>query len=317
MVDAFGTGDMRALFVMGENLALTNPDLNHTRRCLAAGECLVLLEIFPTETAEFADVLLPGASFAEKAGTFTNTERRIQLIRPAVPSPGEARPDWAILTDLARRVVAAEGRTPVGPHAGWEYRDPARVMDEVAAVAPRFAGVSHARLERGERLQWPVPSPDHPGTPILHVGGFARGKGKFHAVDHQPAAEQPDAAFPFILTTGRVLHHYGSELTRRAKGLIEAYPEPLVEVSPDDAAKIGLNGHQAVRVRSRRGEMVARAVITDRVAPGVVFGNFHFPGLCNANNLTIGALDPVAKIPEYKVCAVNIEVSTEPLAELS
>jgi formate dehydrogenase major subunit/formate dehydrogenase alpha subunit len=307
MVDAFGSGEVRALFVLGENLALTNPDLNHTRRCLAAGEFLVLQELFPTETAEFADVLLPGASFAEKAGTFTNTERRVQLIRPAVPPPGEARPDWAILADLGRRVLAAEGRTPVGPHAGWGYRDPAQVMDEVAAVAPLFAGISHARLERGDRLQWPVPAPDHPGTPVLHVGRFARGKGKFHAVDHLPPAELPDAEFPFVLTTGRVLHHYGSELTRRAAGLTEVCPEPLVEVSPADAARLGLNGHATVRLRSRRGEVLARAVVTDRVAPGAVFGNFHFPAGGNVNNLTTGALDPVAKTPEYKVCAVAVE----------
>jgi formate dehydrogenase major subunit/formate dehydrogenase alpha subunit len=317
MVDAFGAGTLRALYVLGENLAMTNPDVNHTGRCLAAGEFLVLQEIFPTETARFADVVLPGASFAEKEGTFTNTERRVQLIRPAVPPPGEARPDWWVLAELARRVLAVEGRTSVGPHAGWDYRAAAQIMKEVAALTPTHAGISHARLERGERLQWPVPGPNHPGTPILHVGRFTRGRGMFHAVDQLPSAELPDAAFPFVLTTGRVLYQYGSELTRRAKGLMEAYPEALVEVSPDDAAKIGLNGLSAVRLRSRRGEMVARAVVTDRVAPGVIFANFHFPGPRNANNLTIGALDPVAKIPEYKVCAVAIEVHTEPLAELS
>ncbi|MFO0796585.1 MAG: formate dehydrogenase subunit alpha [Gemmataceae bacterium] len=308
MVDAFGAGALRALFVMGENLALTNPDLTHTRGCLAAGEFLVLQELFPTETAEFADVLLPGAAFAEKAGTFTNTERRVQLIRPAVPPPGEARPDWAVLADLARRTLAAAGRAPVGPHAGWTYRDPAHVMDEVAAVAPLFAGVSHARLERGDRLQWPVPSPDHPGTPILHVGGFARGKGKFHAVEHAPAAELPDAEFPFVLTTGRVLQHYGSVMTRRAEALTAACPEPVVEVSPDDAARLGLTDGAAVRLRSRRGAVVSRAVVTDRVAAGCVFGNFHFPGAGNVNNVTTGALDPTSKTPEFKVCAVAVDL---------
>jgi formate dehydrogenase major subunit/formate dehydrogenase alpha subunit len=317
MVDAFGAGTLRALYVLGENLAMTNPDVNHTGRCLAAAEFLVLQEIFPTETARFADVVLPGASFAEKAGTFTNTERRVQLIRSAVPPPGEARPDWGVLAELARRVLAVEGRAPVGPHAGWDYHGPAQIMEEVAALAPTHAGVSHARLERGDRLQWPVPGPDHPGTPILHVGKFTRGRGRFHEVDQPQAAELPDAAFPLVLTTGRVLHHYGSVLTRRAKGLMEAYPAPLVEVSPEDAARIGLNGRSAVRVRSRRGEMVARAVVTDRVAPGVVFGNFHFPGPRNVNNLTIGALDPVAKTPVYKVCAVALEAVTDRVAELS
>jgi formate dehydrogenase alpha subunit len=312
MVEAFGAGTLRAFYVLGENLAMTNANVSQVSRCLAAGEFLVLQELFPSETSHFADVLLPGASFAEKAGTFTNTERRVQLIRPAVPAPGEARPDWVVVADLARRVLAVEGRTPAGPHAGWDYRDPAQIMAEVAALTPSFAGVSHARLERGDRLQWPVPRPDHPGTPILHIGQFTRGRGKFHAVDQLPAAELPDPAFPYILTTGRVLYHYGSEVTRRAKALTEAYPEALVEVSPEDAAKIGLNGRPAVRVRSRRGEVVARAVVTDRVAPGVLFGNFHFPGPHNVNNLTIGALDPVAKTPEYKVCAVTLQAVADP-----
>jgi formate dehydrogenase alpha subunit len=308
MVEAFGAGGLRALYVLGEDPALTEPDVNHVRQCLASGEFLVLQEIFPSATAEFADVLLPGVSFAEKAGTFTNTERRFQLVRPAVEPRGEARPDWGITAELARRLLALEGRVPVGPHAGWDYRDPAQVLEEVAALTPSYAGVRPARLERGERLQWPVPGPDQPGTPILHVGRFPRGRGKFHAVDHLPAAELPDAAYPLLLTTGRVLYHWhGGELTRRAQGLLAACPEALVEVSPEDAARARLEGGQRVRVRSRRGEVLARAAVTDRVAAGVVFGNFHFPGPQNVNNLTIGALDPVAKIPEYKVCAVAVE----------
>jgi formate dehydrogenase major subunit/formate dehydrogenase alpha subunit len=168
--------------------------------------------------------------------------------------------------------------------------------------------VSHARLERGERLQWPVPDALHPGTPILHVGRFTRGKGKFHAIDHLPPAELPDRDYPLLLTTGRVLYHWhGGELTRRVDTLMHLYPETLVEISRDDAATLGLDHGGAVRVRSRRGEMTGRALVTDRVAPGVVFANFHFPGTQNANNVTIGALDPVAKIPEYKVCAVRVE----------
>jgi predicted molibdopterin-dependent oxidoreductase YjgC len=183
-------------------------------------------------------------------------------------------------------------------------------MDEIATLTPSYAGVSHARLERGDRLQWPVPDASHPGTPILHVGRFTRGLGKFHAVDHLPAAELPDADYPLVLTTGRVLYHWhGGEQTRRARGLLEAYPEPLLEISFEDAARLGLNGTPLVRVRSRRGEVVVRAVPTDRVAPGVVFGNFHFPGSGNINNLTSAALDPVAKIPEYKVCAVAVEAA--------
>jgi formate dehydrogenase alpha subunit len=316
MIPAFGAGRIRALYVLGEDLAMTEPDVNHARECLESGEFLVLQEIFPSETAAFADVLLPGVTFAEKSGTFTNTERRVQLVRQALDPPGKARQDWAITADLARRILAHEGREPVGPHSRWDYRDAAQIMEEVAAVTPSYAGISHARLERGDRLQWPVPDGSHPGTPVLHVGAFPRGRGKFHAIDHLPASELPSADYPLVLTTGRVLYHWhGGEISRRASGLLEAYPEALIEISEEDATKIGLNGRQTVRVRSRRGEMVARAVVTDRVAAGVVFGNFHFPGPQNVNNLTIGALDPVAKIPEYKVCAVALEAVIGPLPE--
>jgi formate dehydrogenase major subunit/formate dehydrogenase alpha subunit len=308
MVEAFGSGSIRALYVLGEDLAMTEPDLGHTRACLGSGELLVLQEIFPSETSAFADVLLPGGSFAEKSGTFTNTERRIQLVRQAIAPPGEARPDWAITADLARRILRRDGRVPAGAHAGWDYGDAAQVLEEAAAVTPLLGGVNHARLERGERLQWPVPAASQPGTPILHVGRFPRGRGRFHVTDYLPPAELPDAEFPLLLTTGRVLYHWhGGEISRRARGLLAACPEARVEISALDATTMGLGADQRVRVRSRRGEMVARAVITDRVGPGLVFGNFHFPGLSNVNNLTIAAVDPVAKIPEYKVCAVALE----------
>jgi predicted molibdopterin-dependent oxidoreductase YjgC len=312
MIPLAESGQVRALYILGEDPLLTDPDRNHVRECLDACEFIALQEIFPSETSEFADVLLPGVSWAEKDGTFTNTERRVQLVRKAIEPSGQARPDWAITADLAARVLQLEGRRPAGPQAGWTYASQAQIMDELAVLSPSYAGISHARLERGEQLHWPVRSADHPGTPILHVGQFARGKGKFHAVDHLPAKELPDAEYPMVLTTGRVLYHWhGGELTRRARGLMEVYPEALVEVSPDDAARIGLSAQapnrQMVRVKSRRGELVASAVVTDRVSPGLLFANFHFPGAQNANNVTIAALDPVAKIPEYKVCAVQIE----------
>jgi formate dehydrogenase major subunit/formate dehydrogenase alpha subunit len=181
-------------------------------------------------------------------------------------------------------------------------------MAEVAAVTPSYAGVSFKRLERSEPLHWPVHGADHPGTPILHMGRFTRGKGRFHAIDHLPARELPDAEYPMVLTTGRVLYHWhGGEMTRRAQGLLEIYPETLIEINPGDADRLGLNGKTIVRIASRRGEVVARAIVTDRVPPGLVFGNFHFPGAQNINNVTINALDPIAKIPEYKVCAVRVE----------
>jgi predicted molibdopterin-dependent oxidoreductase YjgC len=171
-------------------------------------------------------------------------------------------------------------------------------MDEIAALTPSYAGVSYARLQRGDNLHWPVKSADHPGTPILHVGQFTRGKGKFFAIDHLPAKELPDAEYPTVLTTGRVLYHWhGGEMTRRTEGLAAVYPESLIEISPEDALRLGLTGGGRLRVTSRRGVMIARALVTDRVSPGLIFGNCHFPGAQNVNNVTIGALDPVALRP--------------------
>ncbi|MEK7325322.1 MAG: molybdopterin dinucleotide binding domain-containing protein, partial [Chloroflexota bacterium] len=302
---------------------------------------IVLQEIFPSETSVYADVLLPGVSFAEKTGTFTNTERRIQMCRKAIEPEGEARDDWWITAELAKRVLAdsrwpmADSRWPMadsrrqiadsrwqiadGKYSGWDYADTAEIMAEIAALTPSYAGVSHERLERGERLQWPVKGPDHPGTPILHIGAFPRGKGKFAPIDHIPPAERPDDEYPMILSTGRVLYHWhGGEMTRRAKGLMEVYGQSLVELNPDDAERLGLNpsarfasgqaGKRRVRITSRRGAMEAEAWVTDRVPPGMVYANFHFPET-PTNALTIAALDPVAKIPEYKVCAVRVELA--------
>jgi formate dehydrogenase major subunit/formate dehydrogenase alpha subunit len=231
-------------------------------------------------------------------------------VRQAIDPVEEARPDWIILADLARRMIQRESRIPIGPHAAWQYKDPSEIMKEIAALTPSYGGVSYHRLERGDRLHWPAPDPDRPGTPILHIGRFTRGKGKFHITENIPPQEMPDDEYPLILTTGRVLYHWhGAEMTRRAEALLELYPETVVEISPEDAAKAGLNGKTVVRIKSRRGEMVAKALITDRVCPGLIFGNFHFPGAQNVNNLTIEALDPVAKIPEYKACAVRIELA--------
>ncbi len=312
MINKMGEGELRALYILAENPMMTDPDINHVRECMENSEFVVLQEIFPSETSHYADVLLPGVSWAEKDGTFTNTERRIQLIRSAVNPPGEARPDWQIIAEIARLVLQIEGRKPVGPQAGWDFISAAEIQNEVAAITPIYAGVTHERLNKGEQLHWPVRGLDHDGTPILHVGQFTRGNGKFHSCEHLDAEELPDNEYPLYLTTGRVIYHWhGGEMTRRAKGLLEIYPETLVEISPEDALKIGLNGKDMVRITSRRGEMVARAVVTDRVSEGVIFGNFHFPGEQNVNNLTIAALDPIAKIPEYKVCAVKVELAEE------
>jgi formate dehydrogenase major subunit/formate dehydrogenase alpha subunit len=310
MIPGAESGKIKALYILGEDPVTSDPDSNHIRASLQVCEFIVLQEIFPSETARYADVLLPGVSFAEKSGTFTNTERRIQMCRQAIEPLGEARPDWLITADLALRILKwlPDRISGHGDFESWDYANTDQIMREVAVLTPSYAGVSHARLENGERLQWPVKNLDHPGTPILHVGEFTRGRGKFSPIDHIPPAEMPDDNFPMLLSTGRVLYHWhGGNMTRRAKGLMEIYPESLVEIHPDDAVKIGFNGERAVRIRSRRGEMVAQAVISERVTPGMVFANFHFPGEQNVNNLTIAALDPVAKIPEYKICAVKVE----------
>ncbi len=308
MVDNSLTGSIRGFYILAENPIMSDPDVNHVRQAMANAEFTVLQEIFPSETADYADVLLPGVTFAEKEGTFTNTERRIQLIHDAVISPGEAKKDWVITAELAKRILAHRQQKPVGSFANWDYQSAAQVMDEIAALTPSYAGVSHARLHQGEQLHWPVKDKLHPGTPILHVKEFSRGKGLFHATEHLSAKELPDEDYPLCLTTGRVLYHWhGAEMTRRSQPLLALYPETLVEISLKDASRLGIDEMQMIRIVSRRGYMVARANISDRVPLGLIFGNFHFPDQANVNNLTINELDPVAKIPEYKVCAVRIE----------
>jgi len=310
MVPMAGEGKVKALYILGEDPVMSDPDTAHIRHCLDTCDFIVLQEIFPSETYAYADVVLPGVSFVEKTGTFTNTERRVQLVRQAIEPLGEARPDWLITADLARRMLKLGSRQAQGgTHAGWEYASPSEIMDEVNALTPSYAGVTHARLDRGDQLQWPVKDLEHPGTPILHVGQFARGLGKFMAIDHVPPAEMPDDEYPVLLSTGRVLYHWhGGQMTRRAEGLMEVYGQSLIEVNPMDAERLGLNGSKRVRVTSRRGSIEAEAWVTDRVPPGMIFANFHFPE-SPANELTIAALDPVAKIPEYKVCAVRVEAA--------
>jgi formate dehydrogenase major subunit/formate dehydrogenase alpha subunit len=311
MIPSIPEGKIKALYIMGEDPATSDPDSAHIRHCLESIDFLVLQDIFPTETAVFADVLLPGTSFAEKSGTFSNTERRVQLIRQAIAPLGESRPDWQITTEIAKRIIQnSEFRilNLDAPWAKWEYKSPSDIMTEINALTPSYAGVTHARLEKGERLQWPVLNTEHPGTPILHTKAFARGKGKFMPIDHVPSPELPDDDYPMILSTGRVLYHWhGGEMTRRAKGLMEVYGNALVEINPLDAEKLGVNGKRVLRIASRRGSIEAEAWVTDRVPPGMVYANFHFPE-SSANELTIAALDPVSKIPSFKVCAVKVEL---------
>jgi formate dehydrogenase alpha subunit len=309
MLKAAEEGQVRCLYVIGENPMVSDPDLNHVRYSLQNTEFIVVQDLFFTETCQFADVILPAASFAEKEGTFTNTERRIQRVRKAIPSPGEARPDSWIITELAKRILQANAVTPNdgAPRAGWRYSKISEVMDEINELTPIYAGVTYQRLEAGAQLQWPVLDEDHPGTPILHASKFSRGLGRFAAVDHVPPSESPDDDYPLMLTTGRVIYHWhGGEMTHRARNLETMYPDALVEINPKDALKANIDDGTLMKVASRRGEIVAKAQVTDRVEPGLIFTTFHFAESA-ANFLTNPALDPQAKIPEYKVCAVRIE----------
>ena len=304
-------GQVRCLYVIGEDPMVSDPDLNHVRHALQKTEFLVVQDLFFTETVQFADVVFPAASFAEKEGTFTNTERRVQRVRKALDPPGEARDDAWIITEVAQRMIAQGAAVPskAALHAGWDYGSASDVMAEVNALSPIYAGITYQRLEEGAQLQWPVPSEDHPGTPILHVDKFSRGLGRFAAVEDVPPDELPDDEYPLMLTTGRVLYHWhGGEMTRRARNLVAMYPEGLVEINPHDAQQAGISDGQLMKVASRRGEIVAKAEVTDRVEPGLIFATFHFPESA-ANFLTNPALDPQAKIPEFKVCAVRVEAA--------
>ena len=274
---------------------LSDPNLNHVREALERIDFLCVQDIFLTETAQLADVVLPAASFAEKDGTFTNTERRIQRVRKAVEPPGEARQDWEIICDVSTRLGYA-----------MHYDDPSQIMGEIANTTPIYGGISFDRIEE-EGLQWPCPDKDHPGTTFLHEGEFKRGLGKFHVAPFKEPDELPDGEFPYILTTGRLLYHFHTgTMTRKTAGLEEIAPPAPLEINPEDAAREGISDNDTVEVASRRGTVRARAVVTERSPKGTVFMPFHFKEAA-ANVLTNDALDPIAKIPELKVCAVSIK----------
>jgi formate dehydrogenase alpha subunit len=303
MVDAAESGAIKGYYVMGENPMMSEPDLLHARKIMKTLEFVLFQDIFMNETGEYADVILPAVSFAEKDGTFTNSDRRVQLIRPAIQPPGEARPDWTIIQDLARRVQKILGVTTP---AGFNFEHPADIWDEMAALTPPFQGISHQRITEEDGVHWPCPTPDHPGTPYLFTESFPRGKGKLTPIAYRPSSELPDDEFPLILSTGRVLYHWhGGTLTRRSK-LDDIYPEALVEIHPQDAEEMEITSGDWVRIRSRRGEIETRTLVTERSPVGTVFLPFHFVEAA-ANILTIDARDPQAKIPDYKVCAVRVE----------
>lgn len=304
-MQAVAGGKVRAMYVMGENPMMSDPNTNYVEQALRSLDFLVVQDIFPSETAQLAHVILPAASWLEKDGTFTNTERRVQQIRPVLPSPGEARPDWQITAEIAARFDREMDRERRPDY--WCYASQADIFQELAAVTPIYAGMSPQRLA-GNGLQWPCPHNDHPGTRILHVGQFSRGLGKFNLVAAIDPAEQPDDEFPLFLTTGRGLYHYHTgTMTRRSEPLAWVEPRGCVEVNALDAATAGVADDHAVIVASRRGQVRTRLKISERVPPGTIFLAFHWRE-APANMLTQDfKLDPVAKIPEYKVCAVRLE----------
>jgi formate dehydrogenase alpha subunit len=301
-------GHVKALYIMGENPVLSDPNMNHVKKALSEIEFLVSQDIFLNETVQMAHVVLPGVSFAEKEGTFTNTERRVQRVRPALPMPGEARRDLAIICDLGQRL----SRSPVNDSADvihsivdWNYHGACEVWNEIATLTPSMAGISYERLDRGG-IQWPCPSADHPGTPILHTDRFTRGLGKFTPLTFREPIENPDVDYPFTLNTGRILQHWhGGTMSRRSEGLSWVVPEGEIQINDQDGAQLGVATGDRICVTSRRGEAIGKAYLTDKLPRGMVFMNFHFAEV-PTNALTGDAVDPVAKIPEYKVSAVRI-----------
>jgi len=293
--DAIEEDKVKALYVMGENPVLSDPDSNHIREALEDAEFVVVQDIFMSETAEYADVILPAASFAEKDGTFTNSERKVQRVRKAIDPVGETKADWEIFTELANRMGY-----------DWDYNHPSEITDEIASVSPIYGGIRYDRIEE-DGLQWPCLDYDHSGTMYLHEGEFARGLGQFNPAEYMPPQEEPDKDYPYVLTTGRRLFHFHTgTMSRNAESLDAHYPEELMEMNIADAEKLGVGEGDKVKVSSRRGTVESKVTISERVPEGLVFMSFHFAESA-ANVLTNPALDPVAKIPEYKVCAINIE----------
>ncbi|MHA2250891.1 MAG: formate dehydrogenase subunit alpha [Candidatus Kariarchaeaceae archaeon] len=289
-------GKIKAIHIMGENPALSDPNITKVRRALERVDFLVVQDLFLTETAKFADVVLPVVSFAEKEGTFTNTERRVQLVRKAIKPEGKQRTDWMVLQELLDRF---------GIHK--QYNSPSEIMTEIAGITPIYGGVSYDRIG-SIGLQWPCRTKEDPGTKILHSETFTRGKGKLYAIDYKDSAELPDEEYPIILTTGRNLYHFHTgEMTHRSKGLHERRPVEKSEINHEDAQRLGIRDGDTIKISSRRGSLETIASVTDRVRPGVVFMTFHHRESA-ANLLTNDVLDPYAKIPELKVCAIKIEV---------
>ena len=295
MLPAVLDGRVKALVVLGENPMVSDPDSLHVEKALRAVDFLLVIDIFRTPTAELADVVLPGTSFAEKDGTFTNTERRVQMVRKAIGPMGDSKPDWQIIQELSNCFGYP-----------MNFESPQAIQEEIAQLTPSYGGITYDRLQ-GDGLQWPCPDAEHPGTKFLHEGRFTRGRGLFHAIEYKPAAEGADEEYPFQLTTGRVyVHFHTGTMTRNSPSLDREIKECFLEMNPGDAAALGIRDGEMVTIASRRGSVTSRVKLTEAVSDKVVFMPFHFLE-SRANVLTNPAFDPIAKIPEYKVCAVRIE----------
>jgi len=294
MFDAALSGKLKAMYIMGENPAISDPDLSHLIEAVKKLDFLVVQDIFMSDTAELADVVLPAVTFAEKDGTFTNTERRVQKIRKAIRPMYGAMPDWKIISEVSKKMGYDMG-----------YRAPHEIMEEAALLTPSYGGILHHRLDNFG-LQWPCPDASHDGTPFLHRKKFAKGLGTFNPVDFAPPAESTDAEYPFILTTGRMYFRFHTgTMCKRTSTLEREEPECFVEINPKDAGRLGVKTRDRVRVLSRRGEILVNVLVTDRTPEGIVFIPFHFRDAA-VNLITNPAVDPIAKIPEFKVCAVRI-----------
>lgn len=295
MADAAFKRKLKAMYIMGENSALSDPDIHHTINALKKLDFLVVQDIFLTETAQLADVVLPAASFAEKDGTFTNTERRVQRIRKAISSPGVAKEDLWIITQLSEKLGYP-----------MKYNFAEEVFQEIGSIWQAVAGITYGRIDKSG-IQWPCPTLNHPGTPYLFKGGFPRGKAAFSVIKYKLSNEMPDEEYPFMLSTGRHLFHYHTgTMIRKGDALNNIIPEAYIELNPDDALHLKVSSNQKVKVSSRRGSIEVKVQVSERVAKGVVFIPFHYKEAA-ANVLTNTALDPISKIPELKVCAVKIK----------
>jgi formate dehydrogenase (NADP+) alpha subunit len=287
---------LKAIYMVGEDPVMTEPDRHHTVESLNNLELFVIQDIFPTETTKLADVVLPAAGCAAYDGTFTNSERRVQRVRKIVAAPGEAKPDWEIVCMVAKKMGAK----------GFDYASASEIMNEIASLTPSYGGISYERIEKAG-LQWPCPTPEHPGTPILHTSIFTRGKGKFMPLSFRPDAEPPDSEYPLVLTTDRSLYHYhAGSMTRRVNGLNILRGEELVEINPADSAALNISDGEMVTVYSRRGKVDAKAKVTEASAKGLISMTFHFRET-PTNILTTREADPISKTPQLKYCAVRVE----------